>query len=340
MKRFLRRIIIGGMPLVAVALCVAYFSLFVKPYMVGDLGVLGKIGFDREYENSFRANPFPEYPVMQYQPGDSLADVVTVGDSFSQQGYIGYQNFLSHKIGKVSNLPIDREKITSAQAAFNLVNSGFFDNFPNVRYVVVESVERELVRFWSQVDRAGKDTVLPLSAAFAESGKPDDPRNVMGKCFRQGIDWLKITIGADENPVKRLRLDRECFTIPGKESMLYFYHDDLTDVVYDDSQVEDVADKLADLHARYQAKGIKMLFLLAPDKYEIYQHYAVDNPFPPKMVGAQLAGLDTLGFVVNPIPEMLRRIDDGEKDMYMANDSHWSYKSSRLVADLLYEKMK
>lgn len=337
--KFLRRLLIGAIPAMVFCVAILYFALFLRPQMVGDLGELGKIRFDRAYCDSMYRPVLPNGMPLIYQPGDSLAAVVTIGDSFSQQRPNGYQAFLAERIGMpVSNIALDHHQVSPEQAVWDMVNSGFFDSHPAVEWVVVETVEREFISRWLAVDTARTTNHYPV----VRQKSPDegaDSRGLAGRIFRQGVDWLKLSAGLADSPVKSVRLDRECFTLPGKEAMLYFYQNDLVCLSATDGEIAEVAARLSALHRRFAARGIGTLFMLAPDKYELYQHLAVDNPYPARPLGSQLLVLDSLGFVVNPLPELSRRLEAGEKDLFMADDSHWSAKSAQTAASLVAAKM-
>ncbi len=338
-KRFIHRVLIGSLPLCVFLAVIVYFYFSVRPDMVGDLGELGKIRFDRDYnERMYRpvvSNGMP----AGYCPGTTLSAVVTVGDSFSQQRPNGYQAFLYEYVGKpITNIPVDQTQADPEQVVCDMVNSGFFDSHPEVEWVIVETVEREFIKRWLKLDTARVVRHFPILRPG--KGKAADSRDFAGRVFRQGVDWLKLSAGLEKSPVKSVGLNRECFTEPGKESVLYFYQDDLDCLSATDGEIADVAAKLSALHRRFAARGINMLFMLAPDKYELYQHLAVDNPYPSRPLGSQLLALDSLGFVVNPLPELSRRLESGEKDLFMADDSHWSAKSADVAASNVATKMQ
>lgn len=93
------------------------------------------------------------------------------------------------------------------------------------------------------------------------------------------------------------------------------------------------------LRDRFRARGMKMLFLMPADRYELYQHFATGNPYPRKGLGARLEKLDSLDFFINTLPRLRKRLDAGEQDLYLGNDTHWSQKGACVAADLLYEKI-
>ena len=342
LEKFLKRVAIGGIPLGCLLLGVLYYCLFVRPNLAGDLSQLGKIPMDVGYGARMYDPVFPDQMTRRYDRGDTLARVVTIGDSFSQQMPNGFQNFLGHLLGEpVSNVTIDGTRMRPEQGASDLLMSGFFDSHPGVEWVVIESVERSLVEVWSKVDVGRDPGFVPiLHAGMADAATPAAQES-LGRYFSQGLDWLKLTVGIDNNPVCRVRLSRPVFTTTAGEDILYFYEQDLWQLSATEGELSTVVERLKALHGLYAARGIKMLFMPAPDKYELYQHLAVDSPYPARELGAQLsAALDTLDFVVNPLPELRRRLDNGEKDLFMADDTHWSAKGASTAAALLYGRLK
>lgn len=342
LKKFLKRVVIGGLPLGCLVLGVLYYCLLVRPNLAGDLSQLGKIPMDMDYGARMYEPVFPDQMTLRYDRGDTLARVVTIGDSFSQQMPNGFQNFLAHLMGApVSNISIDGKRMLPEQAASDLLMSGFFDSHPGVEWVIVESVERSLVEVWGKVDVGRQPAFVPILYAGDADAATPAAQESLGRYFSQGLDWLKLSVGLDESPVCRALLAKPCFTTAAGEDVLYFYDRDLLQLSATEAELSVVVERLKALHGLYAARGIKMIFMPAPDKYELYQHLVVDNPYPERELGTQLsAALDTLDFVVNPLPELRRRLDNGEKDIFMADDTHWSSKGASAAASLLYDRLK
>jgi len=342
-KHFLTRMAVGAVPLVLFILTTVYFWFCIRPNLRGDLGELGKIQFDPGYSDSILAPVLPDCMVCDYIPGKPLTGVLTIGDSFSQQKHNGYQNFLAHRLGeRVTNYVLcPAEGDTPEQSAVDMLNSGFFDDCPGIEYVVIETVEREFVDRLNNLDFNRRADRLPGEASSSGGGtRSDDGLGVFRRMIRQGIDWIKLSLGLETSPVCVVDLTKECFTVPDGESRLYFYKDDLACLSATDDELSAAASNLKVLHSMFAGKGIKMIFMLAPDKYELYQHLAVGGVYPRRMLGRQLSALDTLGFVVNPLPELTRSLDMGEKDLYMANDTHWSSRGAEIAAGVLYGRIR
>lgn len=339
MKRFLVRILIGGVPLLAILLFSLYYHLYVRPELTGDLGQLGKIRFGTEYNTRITRPLLPDLQVHPLAAGTPVGRIVTIGDSFSQQEQHGYQNFLAHRSGEpVTNLRLQEWAIPE-QAAADLLATGFFDTLPQVRWVIVESVERGAADRFLDLQLDSPTRQSPLVQEDSET--PAAPRGArLSRTVRQSKDWMLYSCGLARNPVHNAPLARPLFTLPGRESTLYFYWEDLNRLAVSDDELHLMRESLRMLHDRFYARGIGLLYLIAPDKYELYQPFIVGNPYPAQRSGDQLRRLDSLAFFIWPLPQLRAQLESGEQDLYWANDTHWSQKGAGIVADLLYEKMQ
>ena len=89
-------------------------------------------------------------------------------------------------------------------------------------------------------------------------------------------------------------------------------------------------------------KGVNLVLLIACDKYDLYQDFIIDNPYPTKTLNEDLEQwmapeIDHFVFakrVLHPF------VEQGVKDVYLFNDTHWSPASSRLIAAEIIPKLK
>ena len=337
MRRFLTRTAIGSLPIVAViGLCV-YYYYGVRPSLYGDLGVLGREQFDAEYNRTQHAAPFGgSVMVDTYHDGDTLTRVVTIGDSFSQQDSIGYQNALAHLLDeRVTNLPIDVSTSGPVPSAFALLRSGFFERNKGAEVVIFELVERSFPPSLNVID---EERIAAAATTFPRTEGAGTPKaeSLPASIIHQGIDWVRLRTGLEKNPVMSAELTRPLFTEPGKESRLYFYRDDLETLGAPPEMWARMRGNIERLHDEFARRGIKMVFLVVPDKYEVYQPYVKPGELPEKRFGLEmldaLAGMD---YVLQVLPEAHRRLEAGELDLYMADDTHWAAKGSMMAAELL-----
>ena len=131
-------------------------------------------------------------------------------------------------------------------------------------------------------------------------------------------------------------MDRNFFTNPGQENTLLFIGEDLNYLKYP-LNAEMVNQNLNTAARLMKAKGIKLIFFSAADKYNLYYPYITDkkgrpeNPFFRQLrevQGKEYIYVDTL----TPLRQALER---GEKDIYWLDDTHWSHRGIKFFCDEL-----
>ena len=103
-------------------------------------------------------------------------------------------------------------------------------------------------------------------------------------------------------------------------------------------KVKEVFDLLT--HKAHE-RGIQLMLMVAVDKYDLYQDYMMDNPYPPKRVNEDIRE------ILGDIPEVMLckyclqpLLDKGEKDVFLFDNTHWSYKGSEAVGKELCRRLK
>ena len=104
-----------------------------------------------------------------------------------------------------------------------------------------------------------------------------------------------------------------------------------------DKKVKEVFDLLT---RKAHERGIKLMLMIPVDKYDLYQDYITDNPYPPKRVNEDVRD------IFGDIPEvmlckycLLPLLKKGEKDVFMFDNTHWSYKGSEAVGKELSRRV-
>ena len=152
-------------------------------------------------------------------------------------------------------------------------------------------------------------------------------------------EWKKQTQSAQEyfkkrmnvkNPVKHLKLKEKMFTCRGAEDDLYFYREDLFSI--EDEIYAGSLQKLDSLLIITQEKKIRFLFLVPADKYDLYKDFAVKDKYQAE---GQLSHFEQ--YTDNPrflnCKELLYPLlQQGDKDIYRCNDTHWSPLAAKYVA--------
>lgn len=335
MKRFLIKTFLYGLPVI---LLMVYYAVFVKPYLSGDLGLLGQIVFvdDPVPSPNFHKSPVScEYGKV---PEDSC--VLIIGDSFSnKEGIIRYSDFLA----EWADLPV-------YNLQFDWRRGNLFNQFvylskvqPLPKIVIIESVERELVSRLvnlqvglspkMMIERGFIDTA---SVAVAKKNSTVTNNSHLATLFSGTQEFAKKRMGI-ANPVKKAALSVPMFSCTGKENKLYFYEDDLR--VSSKESVSMAKKKLENLFEYADSLGIHLYVLAAADKYDIYQPYIVGNTYAKAFVLDTLAATCTSPRFVNSKDTLSRMASKGVRDIYSCGDTHWSAIGAEAVAEMVAERI-
>lgn len=340
MGKFVRNIFIIGAPVIIVALLCLYYKFSVRPQLTGGLGELGKFEFGQEYDSRMDITDYPDYRVVTLTGREDSAlrrdgtpQILTMGDSFSQQGRNGYQNIMAHHTDtavfnlKWAEMGIGLEGLYSEQMAISLLNTGFFDSIPNA-VMILEGGERYFA-----------DRFLNLNFESGFFGSPPRMESRMS-WQKEFADWLRLKTGLSDNPVLRARLSRNFFSHPRYASDLFFYYEDLERLDISPSELSRIEANLRRLHEMFAARGIPLIYVVVPDKYDVYEDYIIDNPFGPKPQKDRIMALqERLPWLIFPLDDLKARLEAGEEDVYMVHDTHWSAKGAAVLSDMLLEKI-
>ena len=217
-----------------------------------------------------------------------------------------------------------------------MLNLGRIDS-TNVKNLVVEEVERYLV------DRhcgfTTKHTSIPRVEKTEETPAVT-PDKSPSPLLRVKDFLFYHLFGA--NPILKAQLSRPVFG-GVQPDVLYFYNEDVKmgfDVSPKSRQL--IVDCYRQVIEAARQRGVNLVLLVACDKYDILQDYIVDNPYPAKTLNEDLMqwmapDLDRFVFskqVLSPY------IEQGVKDVYLFNDTHWSPASSQLISAEIIKKLK
>lgn len=331
MRKFLIKISYTVLPLWLILVgSVLYVSLYVSPRISGDLGALACIPFGHEYDERIAAQAPKDTLFLTIETDEELkaasVDVLAIGDSFSQQVCGSYQNYLAHSGLSVANCSW-RLFGSPLQYAYNMLEAGIIDS-TRVKVLILETGER----------------LFEIEVGNFSPGRPNIPRASGGGggnewSLSRARDMLLHRIGLNA-AVSSARLDSDLFS-SNEPSTLYFYYDDLGNgTALSASAAAKAKEVQAALRAKAAERGVRMIWMIATDKYDLYQQHIVDNPFPRKTVMEDIAKVlgesrDLLltKSVLQPM------VDSGVADVYLFNDSHWSYKGTEAVANELLARI-
>ncbi len=330
MKKFSIRFIAILIPLYLV---VYFYMIKIEPNLSGDMGNTGQIPFGSEYNENLKRNYLKQTNTYEFTTfsAEKKYKTVTIGDSFSQQAVFGYQNYLSVLVKSdiLSYSPTDI-MYPPEQTAIKLLNSGCFSSI-ETKIVVVESVGRSFVERLKNLDFNLK---FDLTSKASQNTKIKPPKTIT--LLEKTCSWLRLSIDF-QSSIKKGDLNAVYFNHQKYGNKLFFYADDLKFSSLSKNDIQTAKSNLIKLQKLFEAKGIKFIYIIAADKYDVYQSFIVNNKYPENKL---LENFDSIPFVLNSKKILLPMVQNGVKDVYMINDSHWSYKASEAVAKELHRRIK
>ena len=324
MKRFITKTLFYFIPFFCIY---GTYKVIEKYYISGDLGKLGQIPFGNNYVENMKNNYLTEKMVKdtliisyeKFYPSKKLK-IFSLGDSFSQQKIFGYQNYISHLLNDtIINIG---KNGTNFETAISLLNSGIIDS-SNCRILILEQVDRYMISNLCNID-FDRQYNLPQN----NDNQDDDTDNDVE--LYNFCSWIRLQFGYD-SPVFKHNLKQDCFTHRFFSRKLFRYVEDFDFQKTKPEEIEKAKENLILFNKKVSEKGIKLIFLIAADKYDVYRPFMTDNTLPIDTTTDGLSNITGI-CVINTKSICQKMVQSGIKDVYMLNDTHWSYKASEEIA--------
>ena len=216
-------------------------------------------------------------------------DVLTIGDSFSNAVTGGknpyYQDYLASKynlnILNIMNITNNRHRLL--ETIISLYNNGWLQSH-KPKLIIIESAQRGVYeRFarkfdWSQ--QRFNITPLIIHTKTNNSYIPHlQPINTANYKFPYYGMKYTLTNRAQKDVVK-IKLNKPLFSTSNYSTNLLFHYSDVQSIKNDIKLVTKINQNFNYLAKILKSLNIKLLFLVAPDKYDIYYDYIQNNKFP------------------------------------------------------------
>lgn len=270
-------------------------------------------------------------------------DVLTIGDSFSIGGGEGRNNYFQDYIATISNASVLHLNMLvndegPLATAIVLLNSGYLDLI-KPKVLLIESVERASVdRFGKEVDFAKTSSIDTIREFYS---KPSNNFNYLEKTtFLNNANlkyvYCKIAYLFSDTPTKgvvvvRKKLSQSMFKVKNDRTLLFVY-DDIKNIgrTFPDS-VKKLNENFNRFSEELQKKDIRLYFMPAVDKYNLYSEYILNNPYPKSSFFEELRKLPKKYEFIDTKAILLAALRQGEKDIYYADDTHWSWRAPELI---------
>ncbi|HWQ93952.1 MAG TPA: hypothetical protein VN418_00400 [Gammaproteobacteria bacterium] len=312
-------------------------------WMVGDLARTGYIPGSRQPRKN--TDTLPRRHIKSSEYAGQQATVVTVGDSFSNGIGGGENRFYQDWIASLNGFDVlnvqPLPSVTEIDTIAILLNSGYLKQV-GAKHVVMEVVAREIYPTYLQWQKKFDfDETRDLKSLNSLLAKLRWEHRVPKVAFVNSGN-LKFVFNTlayrfDDNAffsdVFSARLDRPMFTAPEGDRLL-FYRNDIEYVAAINTRLDRLEKLNADLNAladRLAQQGIRLYFMPAVDKYDLYAGFLVDNPYPKNAFFESFRKLDKRYTFIDTKGILLRELESGKKDIFHADDTHWNWKASRRI---------
>jgi hypothetical protein len=267
---------------------------------------------------------------INYKDNDQ-ADIITIGDSGSNGAGGGlnayYQDYIATRQHlKVMNIQVSKKGFIETVLILN--NKGILDKL-NPRAIILEGGERLLINHFSKKinwDIRVEDKHLSFLNKEYNSQK-------LHPLFINKLNYNAVLYNFlykyDDNAIFSkvyvTDLSKNLFSGNIKNKLL-FYSDDLKNI--EDSNIKSMTllnDNLNILQNILKKKGIELYFIPAPDKYNLYSNYILNNAYPKSMFFEILRPLEKEYHFIDTKFILNKMLEDGVLDVYHVDDTHWNY---------------
>ena len=269
--------------------------------------------------------------------------VLTIGDSYSEQFGFGYKNYLAQKPTN-SILHIDRFLSGNPiETAYGILNGDFLDNI-KVDYIILQSGERKIVLRAKNIKKTKILSLNMLKNRIKEHGdslkvfkSKDEDESIGNRMIKfpfQNIRYL-LDDNAYDSDTYRVKTKENLFSV--NTNNLLFLSKDLSIVkVNNDLKASALLnDVLNDLSKKLSKRGIKLIVLPCPDKFDFYYDYIIDNKkYPRPLFFENFENLPKTYLYINS-KQILKEQMKYQKDIYFYDDTHWSPWASKIIANEL-----
>jgi hypothetical protein len=272
-------------------------------------------------------------------------DMVTIGDSFSNGGGGGLNNYYQDYIATYSNLSV--LNLPSLKGAKNYIeviallnNSGWLTK-KGVKYVLLSSVQR------LSVDRFSGDINFKLKASYNIDNSIINSYDIYNPKSKdkQKITFINnLNANAIKYNVKFMfkgygkyksycidRLSKDFFTSNIKNEII-FYKDDIAVIQRETKKkLFKLNSNLNRLANKLSKNGIKLFYMPAVDKYNLYSPYITSNTYAKSSYFEILRELPKKYIFIDTKKILSKELENGEKDIFFSDDTHWSHKASEAI---------
>jgi hypothetical protein len=299
------------------------------------LGYIPNVYKNYSYDISF---PKIEKYVKLSESKSKKYKILTIGDSFSEQGTLGYKNFLAqdsellHIDQYISENPI--------QTLFKLTKGDFFKHY-KIQYVILQNVERHLIDNIETIDTTSCLNVKQLDSLISNH-KHSKATSKYEFFSRTTVEfplyylprYLLCENFLSNEQVYNYKLNKNDLFSNNADDLLFFNLDVVKTIKNNDlTNCQRLNALLNKLSAELNENNIKLIFLPAPDKYDFYYSFIEEKKKMPEPLFFELFKNLKKEYLYIDAKSVLQSHISVNKDLYYYDDTHWSPIAAKIIAE-------
>ena len=307
------------------------FSIRVGHFSSGvdSFKIISKLNFETTYFDYLSETKKTEFKVLN------------IGNSFSKQEFRkinGYTNYLA--VDDTISLLNHIINVNPAKRLKEILNSTVLDSI-KVEYIILQFVERHFTSNLNHIGKLKKINYNKLKILDKKNCKQFKEKLIVDKKYPGFFSKGTLFFGLNEilnkdlkGLVLKSKTKHNLFSINRNE--IIFYHEDISNLEINNNPtlIEEANKELNSIALRLKQKDVKLIVLIAPDKYSFYYNDLLDNKYPEPIL---FDVLDTLSkdYLYFNSKKLLSERKQITEDLYFFDDTHWSPLASKIIADKL-----
>lgn len=345
---------ISSILLLAVFHVGTYYLLTSKVYPSSNdrvIGDLARISYMQDIvsERSLNETNLAKHHIKFTDYTGQKIDLLTIGDSFSNGMGFGlnryYQDYLS-TIYDLKVLNINAQKIGNSSNYIEIIallaNSGFLEQM-GVKYVVIESVQREaLVRFAkndidfslksnNSLENVFQGAKKTYKSEEVHNERPTIINNLNLNALIYNLSYYIRGYGKINSSVYIEELNKELFSAKAKSELVFFHEDFKKLSLETEENIKLLNDNLNSLADILKVKNIKLIFMPAVDKYNLYKPYIISSQYSESIFFEYIRTLPKDYIFIDTKKILSELLSNDVKDVFYSDDTHWSYIASEAI---------
>lgn len=309
-------------------------KVFKNPQEAGDQGRLSyqaDILFSRK---NIVDLPVKHIPFKNFEE----VDILTIGDSFSNGFSKGRNRFYQDYIASNNNMKV--MNITPFPEGYIetivlLYNSGILDKL-KPKIILLQSVERNAIeRLSKEINWKATRNSDKIRSYLLKDYHDIIPDPFFINKLNYNALLYTILYHFDDNAYFAKTyitdLSKDFFTGSHPRKLLFYYEDLTNKKSANQDSITLLNSNLNKLQDILDKKNIKLYFMPAADKSNVYETYIVNNQYETSNFFELLREMQKNYTFIDTKKVLKSLVDKGIKDVYYVDDTHWSYKGSEAI---------